>query len=98
MTQPRTIETKGYAKLAVPATFGKLPKLEWLSIGSLIVDPEYQREISSLGRKNIRHHFALEDMWRESTAEAVRIKGSSRLEVLQQKLIKKLSRKLETAK
>jgi hypothetical protein len=60
MTEPRSIETKGYAKLAVPATFGRIPKLEWLSISSLVVDPEYQREISSLGRKNIRHiaeHF-----------------------------------------
>lgn len=60
MTEPRGIETKGYAKLAVPSTFGKLPKLEWLSISSLVVDPEYQRDISNVGRKNIRHiveHF-----------------------------------------
>jgi 5-carboxymethyl-2-hydroxymuconate isomerase len=61
MSEPRSIETKGYAKLTLPATFGKVPKLEWLSIASLVVDPEYQREISSLGRKNIRHiaeHFS----------------------------------------
>lgn len=60
MTEPRSIETKGYAKLTVPTTFGKVPKLEWLAISSLLVDPEYQREISHLGRKNIRHiaeHF-----------------------------------------
>lgn len=61
MAEPRSIKTKGYAKLAVPASFGKVPKLEWLSISQLAVDPEYQREISNLGRKNIRHiaeHFS----------------------------------------
>lgn len=54
MTEPRLIETKGYAKLSVPKTFGKVPRLEWLSIQQLVVDPEYQREISYVGRKNIR--------------------------------------------
>lgn len=60
MIEPRSIETRGYAKLAIPSTFGKVPRLEWLSISSLFIDPEYQREISNLGRKNIRHiaeHF-----------------------------------------
>lgn len=57
----RTIETKGFAKLAVPHAFGKVPRLEWLTISSLVVDPKYQREISNKGRKNIRHiaeHFS----------------------------------------
>lgn len=56
----RAIETRGYAKLTVPRSFGQLPKLQWLPIASLVVDPEYQREISNVGRKNIRHiaeHF-----------------------------------------
>lgn len=56
----RAIETKGYAKIAPPKSLGKLPKLVWLSISQLVVDPEYQREISNVGRKNIRHiaeHF-----------------------------------------
>lgn len=60
MTLPRAIETRGYAKLKVPNTFGNVPRLEWLSISQLVVDPEYQREISYVGRKNIRHiaeHF-----------------------------------------
>lgn len=60
MTEPRRIETAGFAKLNVPSTFGRPPRLEWLSITALVVDPEYQREISNLGRKNIRHiaeHF-----------------------------------------
>ncbi|WP_439399013.1 DUF6551 family protein [Bradyrhizobium sp. PMVTL-01] len=55
MSALRPIETKGYAKLAIPATFGLPPKLEWLPIAALVVDPEYQREISNVGRKNIRH-------------------------------------------
>lgn len=60
MSASRLIETKGYARLAVPANFGKTPRLEWLAISLLVVDPEYQREISYVGRKNIRHiaeHF-----------------------------------------
>lgn len=61
MTEPRRITTEGYAKLAIPASFGKVPRLEWLSISQLVVDPEYQREVSYVGRKNIRHiaeHFS----------------------------------------
>lgn len=54
MNAPRSIITEGYAKLAIPASFGKVPRLEWLSISQLVVDPEYQREISNVGRKNIR--------------------------------------------
>lgn len=39
-----------------PARFaaGAAPQLSWLSIDLLVVDPAYQREISSSGRKNIR--------------------------------------------
>lgn len=81
MTEPRTIETKGYAKLVVPATFGKIPKLEWLSISALVVDPEYQREISNLGRKNIRHiaeHFS----WSMFGTVMVAAIGSSRFAIV----------------
>lgn len=55
MSALRPIQTKGYAKLAIPARFGLTPRLEWLPISALVVDPEYQREISNVGRKNIRH-------------------------------------------
>lgn len=51
----RQIETKGYAKLKVPPSFGRVPKLEWISISALVVDQQYQREITNVGRKNIRH-------------------------------------------
>lgn len=56
----RPIETKSFAKLKPPAGFGELPKLDWLPIRSLLIDPEYQREISNKGRNNIRkiaEHF-----------------------------------------
>lgn len=51
----RSIETSGYAKLKVPDSLGKVPKLEWVSISALVVDQQYQREITNVGRKNIRH-------------------------------------------
>lgn len=54
MSDLRAIETAGYAKLKPPASFGKVPKLEWLPIASLVVDQQYQREITIVGRKNIR--------------------------------------------
>lgn len=55
MTKLRAIEIAGYAKLAIPSSFGPAPKLEWLPVAALVIDPEYQREISYVGRKNIRH-------------------------------------------
>jgi hypothetical protein len=42
---------KGYAKLAIPAELWH----RWNGCRFLVVDPEYQREISNVGRKNIRH-------------------------------------------
>lgn len=33
--------------------FGALPKLQWIRIDALVVDPEYQRELGATGRKNI---------------------------------------------
>jgi hypothetical protein len=81
MTEPRCIETKGYAKLSLPLTFGKVPRLEWLSISALVIDPEYQREISSLGRKNIRHiaeHFC----WSMFGTVMVAAIGSSRFAIV----------------
>jgi len=50
----RAIETESYAKVTPPSSFGAPPKLEWLPIKSLRIDPAYQREITLVGRKNIR--------------------------------------------
>ncbi|MDP2410381.1 MAG: ParB N-terminal domain-containing protein [Pseudolabrys sp.] len=49
----RSIHTADYAKVEAATTFGKPARLEWLPIKSLVVDPEYQREITSQGRKNV---------------------------------------------
>ncbi len=54
MTYLRLIETESYSKVTPPSTFGPPQKLEWLSIASLRIDPFYQREITLVGRKNIR--------------------------------------------
>lgn len=60
MTAPtfRAIETESYAKVEPPASLGRPPRLEWLAIRQLVVDPEYQREITLVGRKNIRRIVA----------------------------------------
>lgn len=52
--QLRGIDTNGYMKLKPPETLGRPPKLEWLAIRSLVIDPSYQREINREGRTNIR--------------------------------------------
>lgn len=53
--QLRPIDTARYAKLSPPASFGRPPRLEWIAIAQLFIDPEYQREITGVGRRNIRH-------------------------------------------
>lgn len=50
----RKIETAGYAKINLATAFGRPARLEWLNVKQLVVDPEYQRDISSLGRSNVR--------------------------------------------
>jgi hypothetical protein len=50
----RPIETADYAAIVTPTSFGRPPRLEWISISDLVIDPEYQREITLRGRKNVR--------------------------------------------
>lgn len=50
----RQIEIESYAKVTAPDTFGKVPRLEWIAIRDLVIDPEYQRDITLVGRKNVR--------------------------------------------
>lgn len=54
MTDLRPIETHSYASLTPPSSLGRAPKLEWIAIRDLVIDPEYQREITDQGRKNVR--------------------------------------------
>jgi hypothetical protein len=49
----RSIDTKGFPTVSAPPSLGKPARLEWLAIKALIIDPEYQREVSERGRKNI---------------------------------------------
>jgi hypothetical protein len=50
----RPIDTRDYAAIDVPTSFGRPPRLEWVSIEQLVIDPEYQREITPRGRANVR--------------------------------------------
>ena len=54
MTALRPLDTSGYAALAVPADFGAMPRLEYLPLSSLVIDPTYQRDVTKIGRKNVR--------------------------------------------
>ena len=56
---PRRIDLTGIAPVENAAS-GRPPKLEWLALASLVVDPRYQRAITAAGRANIRRiaaHF-----------------------------------------
>lgn len=81
MTEPRPIETASYAKLTPPASFGKPPRLEWLGIKQLVVDPEYQREITNDGRKNIRK-IATQFNWSMFTPVIVAAAGGNRFAIV----------------
>jgi hypothetical protein len=48
------IDISDYAKIETPVSFGRPPKLEWLSIKQLCVDPRYQRDVVRESRTNIR--------------------------------------------
>lgn len=50
----RTIETADYAAITTPRSLGKPPRLDWLAIDALVIDPTYQRDITYVGRKNVR--------------------------------------------
>lgn len=49
----RRIDVSGFDKPEVARAFGSPARLEWIAISKLVIDPEYQREISAVGRKNI---------------------------------------------
>lgn len=58
----RTIEIADYAKVDTPSDRGQRPELRWLEIASLVIDETYQREITNVGRKNVRR-IAWEFNW-----------------------------------
>lgn len=49
----RTLSREGYPGTTAPANLGQPPELSWLSIADLVVDDEYQRPISEVGRRNV---------------------------------------------
>jgi len=54
MIAVRSIDITDYAAIVTPQSFGRPPRLDWISIADLVIDPEYQREITLRGRKNVR--------------------------------------------
>lgn len=54
MTELRAIDVVGYAKITPPSSFGASPKLDWIAIDKLVIDPAYQRDVFGEGRSNVR--------------------------------------------
>ena len=88
MTALRPIETESFAhpkghrgRVSPPSSFGKPPRLEWLAIRDLVVDPDYQRDISYVGRQNIRR-IANEFNWSMFTPVAVAASGGGRFAIV----------------
>jgi hypothetical protein len=77
----RPIETHDYAAIVTPRSLGRPPKLEWLAIADLVVDPEYQREITYVGRKNIRRIAGSFD-WAMFTPVVVAPAGSGKFAIV----------------
>ncbi len=65
----RTISTEGYP-CAGSVTAGSAPRLQWIPIGDLIVDPSYQRPIGDNGRACITQ-IARSFQWSYFTAVVV---------------------------
>jgi hypothetical protein len=68
-------------KIRPPSTFGKPPRLEWLAIRDLVVDPDYQRDVGYNGRQNIRR-IASEFNWSMFTPVAVAAAGGGRFAIV----------------
>lgn len=77
----RAIETASFAKVKAATTFGRPPKLEWLPIKQLIVDPEYQRGIVGKGRKYVAR-IAEEFDWSKFTPVIVAGIGSNKFAIV----------------
>lgn len=77
----RTIETGKFAAVVPPSSLGKPPKLEWLAIADLVIDPEYQREIGPKGRKNIAKIVSEFD-WSKFAPIIVASSGSSKYAIV----------------
>lgn len=54
----RAINGRPYAPKEPPRSLGRPPRLEWIGIGNLMIDPDYQRPITRLGANNIRRIVA----------------------------------------
>lgn len=81
MNTLRPISIADYTKVATPSTLGKPPKLEWLSIKSLVVDPEYQREIGDRGKRNI-NRIAQDFDWSKFSTVIVAPAGSNQFAIV----------------
>jgi hypothetical protein len=77
----RRIDAKPFAGAATPATLGRPPKLEWIAIADLVIDPEYQREIGRSGRANIIK-IAAEFDWAKFAPVIVAPAGSNKFAVV----------------
>lgn len=77
----RPIDATGFAAIVVPEQLGRVPRLDWIAISALVIDPEYQREISYVGRKNIRH-IAANFNWAMFTPVIVAAVGGNRYAIV----------------
>lgn len=81
MTNLRAIEIGDYASIDIPSSFGRPPRLEFLSIKDLVIDSDYQREITSVGRKNVRR-IAAEFDWSMFAPVIVAPAGSNKFAIV----------------
>jgi hypothetical protein len=81
MTDLRPIETASYASIKTPSSLGRPPKLEWIAIRDLVIDPEYQRDITNVGRTNVRHIAETFD-WNKFAPVIVAAAGSGKFAIV----------------
>lgn len=81
----RLIDVASFAALrkllSKDRSLGRPPKLEWIKISDLVVDPRYQRDIQGAGRKNITR-IAKEFDWSKFAPVIVAPVGGSRYAIV----------------
>lgn len=77
----RPLDKSGYPAIIAPSSFGAPPKLEWLAIRQLVIDPEYQRDLNRAGRSNVARIARAFD-WSKFAPVIVAPAGSDRFAIV----------------
>jgi hypothetical protein len=74
-------DARQYRGVVPPASCGRPPKLKWIAISALVIDPDYQRPITETGHRNVRR-IAAEFDWIKFAPVVVAAAGGNRFAIV----------------